>query len=168
MRYLDEEPKDIVYAKLIEYAIETCDVFMFVTRNYNKDNEYMIKMDSFLHASKPYIKKIRHNGDVFTEWPPTKSLDNRIDRNIIFLRCDFNLKGMLLEPERLYSWQYPYYPEDLCFFRKGHCWLTSCAHEEFSFVITEDKSEYNYLESLGIKWDEEEFDDKRYAFYEEY
>lgn len=168
MRYLDEEPKGVVYTKLIEHAIKTCDVFMFVTCCFYNNNEYKLKMDSFLYEFKPYIKKIRHNREKYTEWPPTKSFDNRFERNIFFLSCDSSLKGVLLKPERLYGWLYPYYPEDLCFFRKGYCWLTSCAHEEFSFVITDDKSEYNCLESLGLKLDQEEYDDERYTFYDEY
>lgn len=167
MRFIEKEPTDEVYKKLIEYSVETCDAFMFVTCNYDENGDYKSNMDRYSEKFLPLMVKNRTNGKIITEWPGTQSAIRK-QLSIMFFRCAPQLIDVLLMPEGLYRWRYPSFPEDLCFFRKGECWLTNCAHEQFSYIITKDDSEYKLLESMGIKFDEEEFEDKNFAFHEDY
>lgn len=168
MKFIDIEPNGQIYKKLIEYSIETCDTFMFFICNYEQIDNYREKMSCFLAMLKPLLKKTRHNGVKVTCWPGSKSWDNRFERDIMFYRSDKSAIETLLRPTGLYQWQYPDYPEDICFFRNGYCWLTTSAHEGLAYIITNDKSEYNKLESIGVVFKQKEYEDTPSIFFEEY
>ena len=168
MRFIEKEPQNRVYERLLEYGLETCDTLMFFTCNYYCLKNYNGNMNKFLSSFLPLLKKSRHNEMQSTEWPGTVSADNRHERNIMFFKCDLSIKDLLVKPKRLYAWMYPDFPEDLCFFREGNCWLTSSAHEQFSYVITNDRHEFDILESMGIIFDSKEYKDVGYTFFEEY
>jgi len=89
---------------------------------------------------------------------------------VLFFKFDNPIKDYLLENCNFYQWLNPKYPEDVCFFKNGHCWLYSVAHEDYCCIYCETKEEFEYLKSIGIEFDEEEFaaPDKNRLYYEEY
>lgn len=149
-RFFKDEPKEEIYKNLINYALRNCDTFMFFTCNYKKSDEYETHMERFIQGFLPYLIKVRHNGEHQTQWPGTISLDKRHEHNFMFFRTNPKLFDLLIQPGRLYNWRDDSYPEDLCFFRKGYCWLSTTAHENMAGITTEDRAEFIALESMGV------------------
>ena len=79
------------------------------------------------------------------------------------------VKTCLLEPKGLFNWKYPYFPDDLCFFKDGYCWFATVAHEGYACIYVENIKEIEILKDMGLKF---EFvkcdDDKEDLFYEDY
>lgn len=48
----------------------------------------------------------------------------------VYRACN-EMKRYLLEPNRLFNWKYPYFPEDISFFKNGYCWFYTVSHEEY-------------------------------------
>lgn len=67
------------------------------------------------------------------------------------------IKSEILSKKSLYDWSYPDSLEDICFFKDGYCFLETITHENLCFIYCDDKEEYEYLKSIGIKIFEKEF-----------
>lgn len=48
--------------------------------------------------------------------------------------------GFLTAADSLFSWRADNFPEDICFFRDGKCWLKTVSHEKYAFVDVCDES----------------------------
>lgn len=163
MPYIYKEPVDNSYKNLIKYAIRNSDAFMLVTCDYYKQKEFKKNVLPFIEKLEPYLIKIRHN----KIWPGQERL-GRKKHNIYLFKIYPELEKLLLEPNGLYKWTYPNYPEDISFFRKGKCWLASIAHEKWSNVYPDSAEEIKELRKLGVEF--EQFNDINECenFYEEY
>lgn len=140
------EPKGEIYEKLIEYAIRTTDAFMFVCCNYYNSKQYGKKTATMRRRLAPLSIKRRHN----PEWPGTVVMSNKYNYNICFYRSHPDAEPVLKEPGHSFGWTYPDFPEDLAFFRKGSCWMTTVAHEEMLWFTNETKEDIAFLKSLGL------------------
>lgn len=67
------------------------------------------------------------------------------------------IKSEILSKKSLYDWHWPNSLEDICFFKDGYCFLETISHEKLCFIYCDDKEEYEYLKSIGIKIFEKEF-----------
>jgi|GEM_PF-5412653 len=54
----------------------------------------------------------------------------------------------------LFAWQLPFYPEDLCLFSKGKCWLETIAHEKLGYIYDDSEETKEFLRSIGVEFDE--------------
>lgn len=119
----------------------------------------------FLQKLQPFLIKVRHKPE---EWPSTKCGDNsgKINFDINLYKVCREVRAHLLEPEGLFHWQYPYFPEDLCFFKDGYCWLSTSAHERDASIYTNNKDDVQELENMGLKFKYKEQEIN--MFYEEY
>jgi len=123
--------------------------------------------EPFLQRLRPYLIKERHKP---TEWPSTKfcsdsdSDKTKFDINV-YKVCK-QVRRYLMEPNGLFHWIYPYFPEDLCFFKDGYCWLSTSAHERDAEIYTNNEDEVQVLKNLGLKFKYKEQDIK--MFHEEY
>lgn len=61
-------------------------------------------------------------------------------------------RDFLLSADSIFSWRYPLFPEDVCFFREGKCWLRTVAHEKLLFAKNISETEAEQLENCGIKF----------------
>lgn len=176
---LKAEPKSRIYKDLIDYAIDKSDAVMLIARydftaisdfqpanaeifeNQKQYLEYLnavkrmeneaIENARIFKKLQPYLIKQRHKS---TEWPSTKILydgnDSLIDINV-YKVCD-GIKEFIYEPNALYSWRYPCFPEDLSFFKEGFCWFKVCAHEEFAFIYLDDVKEVQALKKISLNF----------------
>lgn len=180
MPLIHREPRIMYYERFIKYAIDTCDAFMLLVGNYRQDPLFEQRMMPFLKKLDPLLVKTRKDADC---WPGTDSvLDPR--REIRVYRSHPSAFESLIQPVSLYNWQYPCFPEDLAFFRKGYCWMGMVSHDETAFILSRDEEELVRLEKMGISFDKElvtingknafqrrVFDEQSYnnlRFYEEY
>lgn len=83
------------------------------------------------------------------EWPNTQTFDTRHIYNMAFYYAKMECLDILCQVDRLYEWDYPEAPMDLCFYRDGYCWFAVTAHEGFSYLYTEDLEVVNDLIKLG-------------------
>lgn len=85
------------------------------------------------------------------EWPNTETMDMKHIYKIVFYRSDIECLEVLMQVERLYEWDYPNAPMDLCFYREGYCWMAVTAHEQMAYLYTDNKNEVEELQNLGAK-----------------
>lgn len=140
------EPKGKIYEKLIEYAMQTTDAFMFVCCNYYNSKQYAQKAAKMRKQLAPLSIKRRHN----PKWPGTIINSDKYNYNICFYHSHSMAVPVLKEPGHSFGWIYPDFPEDLAFFRKGSCWMTTVAHEEMLWFTNETKEDVEFLKSLGL------------------
>lgn len=125
------------------------------------------RTEPFLGKLQPYLIKKRNYP---TEWPGIKVVLNEYT-NVdicVYKVCD-EVKPYLLEPKGLFNWKYPYFPDDLSFFKGGYCWFTIVAHEGFACMYIKNDDDIRNLKELGMDFNVTEHNDnEKSLFYEEY
>ena len=161
MRYIVDNVEGIHYNELIEYAFRTSDYFMLVYCSYGRP--FKKKVKEIKEKLKPYLVKKRHN----SVWPGTESYsDRKYKFDICFYKTDINVISTILQAESLLKWEYPQYPEDICFFRKNKCWLFTVAHEEIIGVVNETVEDLSFLKTIHVTT-ESSTNDSAWEFTEE-
>lgn len=120
----------------------------------------------FLQKLQPYLVKERHKPE---EWPSTKCGENNSDKihfDINVYKVCKQVRRYLLEPKGLFHWIHPYFPEDLCFFKDGFCWISTSAHERKAEIYTKEEDDTKVLKNLGLKFKSEKKETR--MFHEEY
>ena len=72
-------------------------------------------------------------------------------------RLNDELRREILSKKSLYDWRFPNSLEDICFFKDGYCFLETITHENLCFIYCDNKEEYEYLKSIGVKFFDKEF-----------
>ncbi|MCB8818852.1 hypothetical protein [Desulfosporosinus shakirovi] len=119
----------------------------------------------YLEKLQPYLIKVRNKPE---EWPSTMCGDDskEIHVDINTYKVCREVRSYLLEPAGLFHWLRPFFPEDLCFFKDGYCWLSSSAHESFAEIYIDNEDEVESLKTLGLKFKCEKKEIQ--MFYEDY
>jgi len=132
------EPKGKTYEMLLDHALMTCNTALLVVRDSVRleasAEKILKKLDKFLKS------KVNDS-----KWPGTKLLYGAT-ATIYRYKYNGNSAEVLKEAtERLYGWQQPKLPEDLCLFRpNGSSCLVSIAHEKNGYLeLTQE--EYKQL-----------------------
>ena len=144
--FLDEFKRFKNYQNFIEYMLSHSDAFSGVYFRY-RENEPLKRRTKLIYDQlKPYML---YNKNVM-EWPGTitQNAYHHIYRFVLY-RADMKCLDTLLLVKKLYEWDYPLAPMDLCFYRNGYCWLETTAHEGYAWLYTDDEEEVKTLESLG-------------------
>ena len=128
----------------------------------------------FSEKLKPYLIKKRNSP---IKWPGMIKwlgmMEITPDDNYIIDICVYKVcnevKTYLAEPKGLFNWKYPYFPDDLCFFKDGFCWFSTVAHEGYACMYIKNSVELEILKKLGIEFKVTECnEDKVDLFYEDY
>ena len=144
---------ETTYRKLIEFACEKSDAFMCVTikRNYDKEykEKFMSNIEPFLQKIEPF--KIKSRND-YPYWPYTiqPELEGKEVYVCLYRICN-EAKELLMEPKSLFNWRYPYYPEDLGFFKDNYCWFYTTAHEEVAIIYV-NEDELDIVRHMNIEF----------------
>jgi len=62
--------------------------------------------------------------------------------------------GMLCCASGLFAWKMPFYPEDLCLFKNGKCWLETIAHEKLGYIYDDSEETKEFLRSIDVEFEE--------------
>lgn len=123
----------------------------------------------FLEKLKPYLIK---NKNFASEWPGTvieSGFSEYMNRDICFYRVCNEVKRYLLEPNGLFNWKYPYFPEDISFFKDGYCWFFTVSHEGYGYIYTKNIEVVKKLKKLSAHFEVHDCnDDEVNLFYEDY
>lgn len=173
---LNSPVSSISAAKQIELVREALPSYKFnreIIENLQKqENENAVDAQKFKNCCMPFLKELepylikrRHN----PVWPSTEIISSPSTYNInIYRTQDIDL-DLLVRPKSYFAWRYPYYPEDLSFFRQNCCWLYASSHEEYIEVLPMNQQEYDVLTEMGIEFAQEYVStSKKEMFYEEY
>ena len=135
------------YLMFVERCFFECDVFSFCLPVFGK-NEFT----EYKNKIKPILNTFKSNL-IYAE--QTKCyLDQKTEHiNEVYY---YNTLGLSCEPfnqlESIYDWRYPNFPEDICFYKNGECWLQSIAHEHLCFIYDDSKEIKDYIKWLGFQY----------------
>ena len=76
--------------------------------------------------------------------------------DICFYKTGDNIKEFLLKQKSLYTFLPPKLPEDLCFWKKGTCWMATSTHDKECFIYEENAKRIQQLKEIGLKFEERE------------
>ncbi len=138
------------YPRLDEESKKRWD--QMIIENKQRKEIFHTKCMSFVEEFSPYLlKKISRN-----YWPNTRvtwsGRKNITLPEVYFFRSEQRLESLLIAPKRLYAWKYPYYPDDLCFYREGKCWFSITAHEQYSYLWADSTDDIHFWKTLGLKF----------------
>lgn len=143
-----EESTGVLYHELLDAAQEECSHALLVL-------QHIIKPDPGANEVLNRLEPFRVKSEELTEWPGTK----------LFLGYTATVMTYRYEPEfisvlhdisdRLYAWELPSLPEDLCLLRvDGSPWLVTIAHERDSYLdLTNNEKDYLLARLPGLKID---------------
>ena len=138
-----------LYPLLVRFIGAYSTHFSLVYFRYKEEERVRFSVKQIQKKLQPYmVSSVRTNN--------MPSMITMNDNNHIY---EFTLykstqeTGRILETvHSLWSWDYPKYPMDLCFYRNGYAWFVSSAHEKDCYLYAgkEDKM-LDDLESLGFR-----------------
>lgn len=82
------------------------------------------------------------------------------DFEIIICKCSENVRKQVLSARSFSRWSYPYYPEDICFFRNHCCWFLSDNYEKRAILTITNANDIANLYKIGVI---DNSDDERYC-----
>ncbi len=133
------EPKGENYKKLIEYAFEVCDEFLFIKHS---QLSYFQSFDIITEELKEAFICCREQ----TEWPGTISVPSAM---VYYFKCTEKSKEIIIKlTNSLFDWCAPYFPDDLCFLKNNKEWLITTAHEHISFIETNNNEEIEKIKRI--------------------
>jgi hypothetical protein len=140
MIVIKKNPTKDRYRALLDLAFAHSDCFQLVLRkdmgvSINYYDDLLRDLDIFLIEKKE-----------LSEWASQKLGDNNT-AFVFFYKSRIEAKDILLNiSDSLFEWVHPKLPEDLSFINNGSVWLSTCSHENYSVIISDD--EQNTLEYL--------------------
>lgn len=139
-------PENDVYRGLIDYAFKACDEFILVVHK-NYCLKYSKTKNLILERLNPFLKEMKEQ----LKWAGTEMRGT--GAFVYHYNTDQKANKIIKEVSNsLYDWMYPDLPEDLCFYKNGKPWLIDIAHENYSYILTEDETEINEILSIkGLK-----------------
>lgn len=137
---ITSEPQNDVYRHLVCLAFDLCDEFILVVR---KDLCLNDNAKSVLEKLNDHLKEMKKQ----SEWAGTKLLGHTA--YVYHYHTSPEAREIIKEVSNsLYSWMQPNLPEDLSFYKSGKPWLVNTAHENQSFILSEDKSEIDRIVNI--------------------
>jgi hypothetical protein len=142
---ITSEPKNDVYRRLIDLAFDLCDEFTLVIR---KEIELNDKGKSILEKLNDHLIEMKKQ----SEWPGT-ILGCGHFAYVYYYHTSLEAREIIKEVSNsLYGWVQRDFPEDLSFYKSGKPWLVNIAHEEISYILSEDESEIDRITNIkGLK-----------------
>lgn len=160
---IDNEIKDDVYMKLMDYIFDKPRVFNSQIEEENYKRAFTSNKIKIFYYNQIKTKWLQDNKDsmIYNQKKYYYTDDDGIDyySDIYYFQLTSKLRQEIISKKSIYNWQYPNsLLEDICFFKSnGDCWLKSIAHENLCWINCESKEEYEYLKSIGIKFHDKEF-----------
>lgn len=135
------EPESQFYCKILDYALNHVRVGILVVRS---DMPLSAHGADVIQQLKPFTQR----SVVSDEWPGTKLLNGSA-----VVHCwAYNEETVAILKQfsnRLYQWQQPEYPEDLCLMRSyNEPWLVSISHERDAYLVLDEVELANLMGSI--------------------
>lgn len=143
---------DDEYCKKYEIDSQKCEEYKKLSRLYIIEDSIIGTVHELL--TKQWLNKNRNNIIKTFDCYATRvsSGEEFLSRNIYYMKLTKDLQQEILSKNSIFDWHYPITLEDLCFFKDGYCWLYSEVNEKILNIYCENEEEYNYLKSIGVKF----------------
>ena len=152
------------YINFIKYFVQNSDAFSFVYFKYTKNERVKESVKNIKKLLQPY----KIYSKTSNEWPGTVTLNyNNHIYTLCLYRSDERVVDVLSTVNDIFDWDYPNYPMDLSFFKDGYAWLTTCSHEYFCILYTDNRSIVTDLKELGVDIVKADPVDTKYIYYDE-
>jgi hypothetical protein len=138
---IQEEPEGALYCRLLTAGQDKCRFVVLVIRRTIKMNENGIQA---LTQLEPYkISSVETD-----EWPSTKLVDDTA--TVLTYSYEKASVDLLMGcSDRLYGWQQPDLPEDLCLLRPdGSPWLVTISHENDGYLMLSPEEKASLISSF--------------------
>ncbi|PKM62339.1 MAG: hypothetical protein CVU97_05835 [Firmicutes bacterium HGW-Firmicutes-21] len=155
-----------VYKRFIDAAVDRSDMFYFDVYWYDmgrfasfvKNNRIDLFNSEVVHENEINLYE---KTKIFIEkcMPFIKSLEpflikcekgRQCDKN--YYKCCKEVIPILLKPQNVLSWRYPYFPDNIAFCRNKYFWFITTTHEYGIDLFANDEKEKLYWEDLGIEF----------------
>jgi len=136
------EPSGYNYIDLLDYALGECTLLLLV--KYDEQKQLSQRGKGVLDELAPYLYKM----EMKSEWPGTVLFGGEVPI------CTYNFvpeSAAILKKSasRLYQWQRPDLPDDLCLLRSDESpWLVTIAHEDDSYLVLDEDEYLRLLKAL--------------------
>ena len=140
--YIDEFESFESYKAFIRYMIAHSDTFSLVYFKYVENERVKSSVKEVKKLLAPY-KIFSFKGN---QWPSMVTLnENNHIYDITLYRADIGVETALVKEGKLFDWDYPRLPMDLCFYKNSYAWFVSCAHEKYACIYIDDNEELSEL-----------------------
>ena len=130
--------KGKAYKEFIDLVSSFSDKFLLVEREDMDSNDNLKRVLKRLEIALIEIKEQ-------SEWPTTMLGEGAIAK-VYYYKVDSNTKNILKEEsDSLFEWEQPKLPEDLCFMKNDTVWISTCSHEGYCDIVSNDS---NIIESI--------------------
>lgn len=147
MYILDEFEDKEIYLRFVRYMLLHSDTFSLVYFKYTDSEKTKRTTKEVKELLSPY-KIFAVNGN---QWPSMVTLNenNHIYR-ITLYKAEPGAEVGLTKAEKLFDWDYPLLPMDLCFYKDGYAWFGSSGHSRYAFLYVDNEQTVEELKMLGI------------------
>ena len=148
--YVDGCEKEKTSQLFLRVILSYSDAFSLIYFQH-RENEALSKTASDIEKQlEPYML---FSQDV-NEWPGTKTRNEQghIYRMVVY-RADLGVLPVLEQVAVLWDWDYPCFPMDPCFYKKGYAWFATSTHEHWNLLFLMDDPMFPLapdLESIGV------------------
>lgn len=130
------------YVSFINYAVTHSDYFSLVYFRYSEKDRVKKSIKEIHNKLQKHKVCVKRGG----RWPEViVSPENKHVYKVVLYKSDTDVIPILSVVNSLQEWEFPQYPEELCFYRDGICWITTV------HLYTDNNNEINYLSELGIE-----------------
>ncbi len=143
------ENKEISH-RFLRVLLAYSDALSLIYFRYQTEEKFSSKVSQIKRRLSPFELDSR---DV-TEWPGTKVRNDQghLYRMITY-QVNMNIVPILEEVDTLWDWDYPLFPMDPCFYKKGYAWFAVSTHERWNSLYLQETDSFplaSDLESIGV------------------
>jgi hypothetical protein len=159
------------YRSLLQYMFTFCDTVTLQVPNHNN----IIKFESYYTLDAEHEIDYKKSEDplyaiyfenanrlidkIFGKYIKKSYYDNEYltsrysdERKIYIIQLNQEVVDNLSFFGSLFAWEFPFLPEDLCFFRNDICWLQSIVHEKICWIYDDKKATLNELKKMKLEF----------------
>ena len=123
------------WAPFIKKAFRVSDYFTIERFEYKEDHRKSVTYDYFFAQLEPHLIAKKEKIDI-------NNL-SIFDTEIYCYQCNFFTQEIVLDVGNIKNFDYPKYPENLCFYKKDKIWFKSNTHENCAHIQTDDQEILN-------------------------
>ena len=152
------------YKLLLEYVLAQCDVMTMRIPQYSETDINLKTSHKTSNAHEAFARTYYDNACNFVETLFHKHIIKTEIANhycestysdlqkIYYIRVNTEVAELLSLVDHLFAWQYPFMPEDLCFYKQGICVISSVCHESFWRIYKKDTLTKKLLRKMRLRF----------------
>ena len=146
--FVDNFQNHETYWSFLAYIGAHSDAFSLIYFQYDQGEKPSQTVLAVKDALAPYLIEEKE----VTRWPGTETRNENCHIYCMrTYRVSFDSLEALEAADSLWDWDYPEYPMDLCFYRRGYAWFASSVHEHWNALYTDEPRMIRDLSSVGLQ-----------------